>query len=84
MQYIVEIIIAVIAALGAFGGSYISAKKSNEKASALMAYRLEQLESKVDKHNNLIERMYKAEEKLEIIKEKISVANHRIEDLEGK
>ena len=40
-------------------------------------YRIDQLEKKVEKHNNLVERMSLAEEK-------IKVANHRIEDLEEK
>jgi len=32
-----------------------------------VAYRLEKLEAKVDKHNNLVERMYKLESKIERI-----------------
>ena len=40
-------------------------------------YRIDQLEKKVEKHNNIVERMTLAEEKLK-------VANHRIEDLEDK
>lgn len=35
----------------------------------LTLYRVEQLEKKVDKHNNLIERMYKVERDIAIIKE---------------
>jgi hypothetical protein len=48
---------AVVTAVGAFFGTYIS----NRKQTVLVAYRLEELEKKVNKHNNLIERMYKAE-----------------------
>lgn len=33
----------------------------HDKNMALVSYRLEQLEEKVDKHNNLVERMYKVE-----------------------
>ena len=40
------------------------------------------LEKKVDMHNNAVERLYKAEKKLDVIEEKQKVANHRIEDLE--
>ena len=47
-------------------------------------YRLEQLEKRVEKHNNLIERTYKLEERTELQEEKIKVANHRIEDLENE
>lgn len=50
----------------------------------LTSYRIEQLEKKVDKHNNLIERTFRIEERLTIDEEKIKVANHRIDDLENK
>lgn len=50
----------------------------------LTTYRIEQLEKKVDKHNNLIERVYELEEQNAVQDEKIVVANHRIDDLEKK
>ena len=40
------------------------------------------LEKKQDKHNNLIERTYTNEKEISIIKEKLNVENHRIDDLE--
>ncbi len=52
------IIVAVITAGFAFLGVYMS----NRKQAALVAYRLEKLEEKVDKHNNVLERMYRLEE----------------------
>ena len=36
----------------------------NNKSMALIEYRMAQLEAKVDKHNNLVERMYSVEAKL--------------------
>ena len=48
----------------------------------LTAYRIEQLEERVNKHNNLIERTFKIEERLTVDEEQIKVANHRIDDLE--
>lgn len=48
----------------------------------LTAYRIEQLEKRVNKHNNLIERTFKIEERLTRDEEQIKVTNHRIEDLE--
>lgn len=45
-------------------------------------YRIEQLEKKVEKHNNLIERTYAIEQHNAVVDEEIKVANHRIEDLE--
>ena len=64
--------------LSAMGGAYLQ----NRKSAALIAYRLEQLEKKVDKHNNLVERTYHLQEQVAIHEEKIKVVNHRIEDLE--
>ena len=57
-------------------------QKANQDNIVLISYRLEQLERKVDKHNNLIERTYELEKKVDLHSEKISVANHRIDDLE--
>ena len=62
--------------IGTFAGTFATSK--------LTEYRLKELEKKVEKHNNLVERMYRLEDKTELIEEKIRVANHRIEDLEGK
>lgn len=72
------IIVALLSLAGTLAGSFFAQRKS----SALIAYRLEELEQKVQAHNNLVERMYKVEERTEIQEEKIKVANHRIDDLE--
>lgn len=72
------IIVAVISLIGTLAGSYWA----NKKNTALIAYRLEQLELKVNKHNSVIERTYNLETEQSVIKEQIKVANHRIEDLE--
>lgn len=73
------IIAAAIALIGSLAGTYFA----NRKASALIAYRLEQLEQKVQAHNSLIERTYRLEERTELQEEKLRVVNHRIDDLEG-
>ena len=72
------IIIALISLIGTLGGTFGGILATSK----LTNYRIEQLEKKVDKHNNLIERMYKAEDSINILDEKIKVVNHRIEDLE--
>ena len=72
------IIVAVLGLVGTLAGSYLA----NRKSAALVAYRLEQLEQKVNKHNNLIERTYVLEESVALMDERVKVANHRIEDLE--
>ena len=48
----------------------------------LIEYKLDELTKRVDKHNNVIERVYKLEEHEAVTDEQIKVANHRIEDLE--
>lgn len=62
--------------VGTFGGIVVSVK--------LITYRIEQLEKKVEKHNGVIDRTYKLEERCTLQDEQIKVANHRITDLEGK
>lgn len=42
------------------------------------------LSTRVEKHNNVIERVYHCEDQDKLLEEKISVANHRIADLESK
>lgn len=73
-----RIIIAVLSMVGTLAGAYLA----NRKSAALIAYRLDKLEEKVDKHNSVIERTFKLEEQAALIEERIKVANHRIEDLE--
>lgn len=73
------IIVAALGLVGTLAGSYLASRKST----ALIAYRLEQLEQKVSKHNNLVERTYALEESVALMDERVRVANHRIADLEG-
>ena len=61
------IIVALITLAGTISSGVLSAVISNN----LIKYRVEQLEKKVDKHNNLIDRMYKAESNIEVIQEEI-------------
>jgi hypothetical protein len=72
------VIVAILSLVGTLGGSLFGILAANK----LMAYRLQQLEEKVNKHNNLIERTFKLEEKETLLEEKVRVANHRIDDLE--
>lgn len=62
-------------------GNKKNAKKVEEQSN-LTLYRLSELETKVDKHNHLVERMYALEESQKVMDEKMKVANHRIDDLE--
>lgn len=58
-----------------------SERQHNENI-VLIAYRLEQLEKEVQKHNTIIERTYDLERRQGVSEEQIKVANHRIDDLE--
>ncbi len=73
-EIVVSLITLAGSALGTFAGIFINTKLTN--------YRIEQLEKKVEKHNNLIERVYRLEQNEAVTAEKIAVANHRIGDLE--
>lgn len=73
---------AVLVALIGLGGSGLGSLVGVIVSSKLTSYRLEQLEKKVDKHNGVIERTYKLEERCTLQDEQIKVANHRITDLE--
>ena len=53
------------------------------KRDALQVQRIEQLEKKMDKHNQLIERTYKVEEAVKLLEKDIKVADHRLKDLES-
>ena len=72
--------IALISLVGTFGGTIGGILTSNK----LTGYRIEQLEKKMEKYNNLIERTFRLEESASLQEEKIKVANHRIDDLERK
>ncbi len=63
----ITVLVSLITAGFAFLGVYMS----NRKQAALVAYRLEKLEEKVDKHNNLVERMYRLEGQVETLKEQL-------------
>lgn len=78
MAAFAPVLVAVLSLTGTLVGAYLA----NRKSSALIAYRLEQLEERVNKHNNLIERTYALEEKTDLLEERVKVANHRISDLE--
>lgn len=75
METIISAIISATAAI-------IVCAISNNKTVSLITYRLEQLEQKVDLHNNAVERLYKVEKQLGIDEVKIKSNEHRIGDLE--
>ena len=60
------------------------AEKHHNETITLIKYQLEELTNKVDKHNSVIERTYQLEQRAAVFEEKMTVANHRIDDLEKK
>lgn len=75
---IVTIITGVVAIITCSINSIYQASATRK----ITEYKIEELAKRVDKHNHLVERMYHLEEEHTLLKEKISVANHRIDDLE--
>lgn len=71
-----EVIVAVLSLVGTLIGSVFSNR--------LTIYRIDQLEKKVNAHNNLVERTYKLEESEQIVFEKLKSINHRINELKGE
>lgn len=65
------IIVAALALIGTLAGSWLGVRESNR----LVNFRLEELEAKVMKHNNLVERMASVEASAKS-------AHHRIDELE--
>ena len=72
------IIVGILSLIGTLIGSLSGIIAANK----LVVYRIEQLEKKVEKHNNVLERVYILEKDDAVIKEDLKVVNHRIEDLE--
>lgn len=68
-----EIVVAVLALVG----SLIGTAMSNSKTTALISYRLESLEKKVEKHNQVVERMA-------LVEKDVKTAFQRIDELRAE
>ena len=75
---------AVTVALIGLAGSGMGSVLGVLASAKLTSYMLEQLEKRVQAHNNLIERTYKLEERTELQDEKLRSAARRLESLERK
>ena len=69
-----EALIGIIGAVITGIFSLLGVMKANSKTTALISYRIEQLEKKQDKHNNAIERLTRLEGR-------VTEAEHDIRDL---
>ena len=70
---IVAVITGSVTLIGTLAGSYFSQRKST----ALITYRIGQLETKVDKHNHLVERMT-------VVEQSCKSAHHRLDEIERR
>ena len=66
-----EIVVALLSLVGTLGGSFLGVLASNK----LINYRIQQLEKKVEKHNNLVERIV-------LVETEVKSAQHRLDSLE--
>ena len=64
-----EIIIALISGLSVAVPSILANVLSNKKNTALLEYKVAELTDHVNKHNNLIDRMYKIENRVTLLEE---------------
>ena len=65
-----EVIIAVISGLCVAVPSVLATISANKKSQAVMEYKIDELDKKVHEHNNLIDRMYKVENRVTLLEEK--------------
>lgn len=64
-----NIMVAVISGLCVAVPSIIATLSSNKRNNDLVLYRINELDKKVHEHNNLIDRMYKVENKISLIED---------------
>ena len=64
-----EVVVALLSLCGTFIGT-VGGILASQK---LTSYRISKLEEKVDKHNNLIDRMYKIETRVTLIEDEMKV-----------
>jgi len=78
MELMIPLITAVISGGSAAIASIVVASIQHRKTVAILEYRLQELEKKVDKHNNLVERTYELEKNAAVVSRELKVLGHRI------
>ena len=66
----VDILIAVISGLCVAIPSIIATVTANKRDNNIVLYRVEQLDKRVHEHNQLIDRMYKVEQRVALLEKK--------------
>lgn len=77
-----SIIVALISGLCVAVPSVIATFINNANNRNLTIYRIDELEKKVTKHNNLVERMYDVEQKIAVHEEEYHGLKEKVESLE--
>lgn len=76
------VIVALISGLCVGVPSVIATLVSNNKSNALMNYRIDELDKKVEKHNNVVERMALQERETKALWKNIDQIKKEIENQE--
>jgi len=74
---VISVVGSIIVAMISFYANRKGAKEASETNAKLIAYRIQELEKKQDKHNSMIERMFKLEGRM-------TEAEHDIRDIKTK
>ena len=75
-----SIIVAALALIGTLAGAYLA----NRRTTALIVYRLEELEKKVERHNQVVERTMRLEAAQALLEEQVKTAGHRLDGMERR
>ena len=66
-----QILVAIISGLCVAIPSIIATISSSKKSNDLILYRINELDNKVHEHNNLIDRMYKIENRVTLLEDNV-------------
>ena len=66
-----QILVAIISGLCVAIPSVIATIVNNNKNKGLIVYRIDELDTKVHEHNNLIDRMYKVENRVTLLEDNL-------------
>lgn len=73
-----EIVVAIISGLCVAVPSIIATISANKKNNDLVLYRINELDNKVHEHNQLIDRMYKAESNITLLVDDIKEIKRKV------
>ena len=76
---VISVVGSIIVAMISFYANRKGAKEASETNAKLIAYRIQELERKQDKHNSMIERTYKLEGRMTEVEHDIRDIKQRID-----